>query len=318
MKRLPVLLAVMTMLLAGPAAGQTTLTPVTVQGAAFDLNGPLFYAQELGYFTKAGLDVHIQTSQVTVEGAAAAILGGSVDVASANTATIAQAHLRGIDFRFFAPSGLFTESAAPTELVLVPKTSPIRTAADLNGKTIAVAGLRGMLQVATVAWADRHGGNGRSLQFVEIPFPQMDAALGQHRVDAVVVTEPWATAAHDDTRVIGSAEDGVAPQFMTLGWFSTGAWLNAHPDVAARFASAIRQGAIWGNAHHKESAEILSKYSKIPVSVVDGMGRSVYGVNLDPKMIQPPLDVAVKYGYLERPVQAAEIMWTPPGNTSPR
>jgi NitT/TauT family transport system substrate-binding protein len=311
MKRLPVLLTAMTMLLAGPAAGQTTLTPVTVQGAAFDLNGPLFYAQELGYFTKAGLDVHIQTSQVTVEGAAAAILGGSVDVASANTATIAQAHLRGIDFRFFAPSGLFTESAAPTELVLVPKTSPIRTAADLNGKTVAVAGLRGMLQVATVAWADRHGGNGRSLQFVEIPFPQMDAALGQHRVDAVVVTEPWATAAHDDTRVIGSAEDGVAPQFMTLGWFSTGTWLNAHADVA-------RQGAIWGNAHHKESAAILSKYSKIPVSVVDGMGRSVYGVNLDPKMIQPPLDVAAKYGYLEHPVQAAEIMWTPPGNTTPR
>jgi hypothetical protein len=48
------------------------------------------------------------------------------------------------------------------------------------------------------------------------------------------------------------------------------------------------------------------------------MGRSVYGVNLDPKMIQPPLDVAVKYGYLEKPVAASEIMWTAPGNTTPR
>ena len=71
MKRLPALLAALTLLLSGPATGQTTLFPVQVQGAAFDLNGPLFYAQDLGYFTKAGLDVHINTSQVTVEGAAA-------------------------------------------------------------------------------------------------------------------------------------------------------------------------------------------------------------------------------------------------------
>jgi NitT/TauT family transport system substrate-binding protein len=312
MLRLALLLATVAALLTPAFAGAQTLIPVEVQGAPFDLNGPLFYAQDLGYFTKAGLDVRINTSQVTVQGAAAAILGGTIDIGSANTATLAQAHLRGIDFRFFAPSGLFTESAAPTEVVLVLKSSPIRTAADLNGKTLAVAGLKGMLQIATIAWADKHGGNGRSLQFVEVPFPQMDAALGQHRIDAAVMTEPYATAALDDARVVGSAEDGVAPNFMTLGWFSTGAWLNAHPDVAARFASAIRQAAVCGNAHHKESAEILSKYSKIPVAVVNQMGRSVYGLNIDAKMIQPPLDVAARYSYLDKPVAAADIMWTPP------
>lgn len=311
MHRLALCLAAAIVLATRSATAQVPI-PIEVSGAPFDLNGPLFYAQDLGYFKKAGLDVHINSSEVTVEGEAAAILGGSVNIGSANTATIAQAHLHGIDFRFLAPSGLFTEAAKPTEVVVVPTASPIHTAADLSGKTVAVAGIRGMLQIATMAWADKHGGNGKSLQFIEIPFPQMDAALAQHRVDAVVLTEPYATAASADTRVVGSVEDGVAPAFMTLGWFATGAWLKANPDAALRFASAIREAAIWGNAHHKESAAILSKYSKMPEAVVDAMGRSVYGIDLDPKMIQPPLDVAARYGFLDHPVAAADIMWTRP------
>ncbi|MGA2394146.1 MAG: ABC transporter substrate-binding protein [Candidatus Lustribacter sp.] len=311
MKR-PALLVVFAVMLAVRSATAQTPIPIEVSGAPFDLNGPLFYAQDLGYFKKAGLDVHINTAQVTVEGEAAAMLGGSINIGSANTATVAQAYLHGIDFRFIAPSGLFTEKAKPTEVVCVPLASPIHTAADLNGKTVAVAGIKGMLQIATMAWDDKHGGNGKSLQFVEVPFPQMDAALAQHRVDAVVLTEPFATAASADTRVIGSAEDGVASSFMTLGWFATGAWLKANPDAATRFVAAIREAAIWGNAHHKESAVILSKYSKMSQAVVDAMGRSVYGIDLDPKLIQPPLDVAYRYGFLDRPVSAADIMWTPP------
>jgi ABC-type nitrate/sulfonate/bicarbonate transport system substrate-binding protein len=315
MRRFAALLAaVACVAIARPTPAQSpALIPLVVQGAPFDLNGPLFYAQDLGYFTKAGLDVKIQTSQITVEGVAAAILGGSLDIGSANTATIAQAHLHGIDFRFFAPSGLFTDTAAPTELVTVLKTSPYRTAADLNGKIVAVAGLKGMLQIATIAWADKHGGNGKSLQFVEVPFPQMNAALEQHRIDAAAITEPWATAATSGTaRSIGSAEDGVAKQFMTLGWFSTAEWLKANPDKARRFATAIRQAAVWGNAHHQESAAILSKYSKMTLEVANSMGRCVYGLDLDPKLLQAPLDVAYRYGYLERPVQAADIMWAVP------
>ena len=311
-------LALALALVARSATGQTIAQPpnsVQISAAPIDLNGPVFYAQELGYFKKAGLDVHIQLTFAGVEAAAAALLAGSTDVGSANTATIAQAHLRGIDFRFFAPAGIFTESARPTEVVAVLKTSTIRTAADLNGKTIAVNSLSSMLQVATEAWLDNHGGNGKSIQFVEVAFPQMDAALEQHRIDAAVFTEPFATAAGDDTRVIGSPEEGVAPTFMTLGWYSTAAWLNAHPDVARRLVTALREGAAWGNTHLKESAAILSKYSKIPVSNANQMARAVYGLTLEAKLIQAPLDVAARYHFIAHTFPASEIMWAAKGAT---
>jgi NitT/TauT family transport system substrate-binding protein len=303
-------LAAMLAVLTGAAPAQT-LIPIEVNASGLDVNGPVFFAQDLGLFKKAGLDVHIQGSSAGVEQEAAAMLAGSIDIGSANSATLAQAHLRGIDFRFLAPGAVFTESARPTEVIAVLKSSPVRTAADLNGKTISAGAIGAMLQVATIAWTDKHGGNGKSLRFVETRFSQMDAALAQHLVDAAVFTEPFGTAAAGDTRVIGSVEDGVAPTFMIVGWFATAGWLNAHADAAARFAAAIREAAAWGNAHRTESAAIMSRYSKIPLNVVEQMGRSVYGVNLDPKLIQAPLDVAARYGFIDHTFPATDIMWAP-------
>jgi NitT/TauT family transport system substrate-binding protein len=294
----------------GAAPAQTPI-PLEVNASALDVNGPVFIAQELGLFKRAGLDVHIQGSSAGVEQQAAAMLAGSIDIGSANSATLAQAYLRGLDFRFLAPGALFTESARPTEVIAVLKSSPIHTAADLNGKTISAGAIGAMLQVATIAWADKHGGNGKSLRFVETTFAQMDAALNQHLVDAAVFTEPFGTAAAGDTRVIGSVEDGVAPTFMIVGWFATAAWLNAHADAALRFAAAIREAAAWGNAHHAESAAIMSRYSKIPVDVFEQMARSVYGTKLDPKLIQAPLDVAARYGFIAHSFPAGDIMWAP-------
>lgn len=313
MKRFVLALGATLALLTGAAPAQTppALIPIRVNATPIDLNGPVFYAQELGFFKNHGLDVHIQLTFAGVEATAEGMLAGSVDIGSANTATLAEAHVRGIDFRFFAPAGLFTEKAKPTEVVMVLKTSPYRTAADLNGKTVTTGSIKSMLQAAMMAWTDKHGGNSKSLQFVEIPFPQMDAALVAHRIEAAVLTEPYASAAAD-ARVIGSAEDGVAPTFMTLGWYATAAWLNAHPDAAVRFIAAIREAAAWGNTHHEESAAILSKYSKIPVNVAADMGRSVYGLTLDPKMIQAPIDVTARYGFIDRSFPAADIMWFPP------
>jgi NitT/TauT family transport system substrate-binding protein len=298
--------------LTGPAPAQTPEPiPLTIMASPLDINGPVFYAQDLGIFKKYGLDVHIQMTFAGVEQASTAILAGTADIGSANTATLAQAHLRGIDFRYFAAGAIFTEQARPTEVVAVLKSSPIHSAADLNGKTLSPGQLRSMLQCATIGWADKHGGDGKSLKFVEIPFPQMDVALQQHRVDAVVLTEPFASAA-TDTRVIGSAEEGVAPTFMVLGWYATATWLNAHTDAARRFIAAVHEASVWGNAHHKESAAIMSRYSKMNESTVDQMARAVYGLDLDPKLIQPPIDVAAHYGFIDHSFIAEDVIWTPP------
>jgi len=42
------------------------------------------------------------------------------------------------------------------------------------------------------------------------------------------------------------------------------------------------------------------------------MGRAVYANALDPATMQPVLDNAVKYGMLDHPLDANELIWKPP------
>src|SRR5580698_92127 len=112
MNRFVLFLAAAFAVLTGSAPAQTpapatALIPLNIIASPLDLNGPVFYAQDLGIFKKYGLDVHIQMTFAGVEQASTAILAGTDDIGSANTATLAQAHLRGIDFRYFAAGAIF-------------------------------------------------------------------------------------------------------------------------------------------------------------------------------------------------------------------
>jgi NitT/TauT family transport system substrate-binding protein len=275
-----------------------------------DANGPLYYAQQLGYFKDVGLDVHItpMNSGPTV---AAAVVSGALDVGVANVATIAQAHNRGLPFNFIAPGALATPTSM-TNVIMVAKDSPIRTAADLNGKTIAINALKDLQQISVQSWIDKHGGDSKTIKFVEVPVSQMAGAVVAHRVDAAKGDEPFITEAKSDVRVIGNAEDGIAPRFMIIGWFSTEQWIKDHPDLAARFAAAIGRASLWANTHDRESLAIFLQTAKLDPQMAASMARSRFGAALDPAMMQPVLDTALKYGVLDRPISASDLIWRAP------
>jgi NitT/TauT family transport system substrate-binding protein len=307
-------LAVLALLVAGvvmstPPAGAQSLIAVKVGTLPTDGCSVIFYAKELGFFQKNGLDVDIQTMP-SGPAIAAAVAGGALDVGVANVATVAQARLHGLPLRYIAPSSM-AEPSTMTDIVLVAADSTIRTGADLNNKTIAINGLKDLQQITAMAWVDKHGGDSKTLHFLEIPIPQMAAAVEAHRADAALDVEPFVSGARaqGQGKVIGDVLDGVAPRFMVVGWFALGPWITAHADTAARFATALRQAAGWANAHHTESAAILVRNTKIPASAIDTMARAQFGLTLDPAMIRPIVDAAVKYGVLDRPVDVNDLIW---------
>jgi hypothetical protein len=38
----------------------------------------------------------------------------------------------------------------------------------------------------------------------------------------------------------------------------------------------------------------------------------VYGTQLDPSLLQPVIDAAVKYGIIDKPIAATDLIWTAP------
>jgi NitT/TauT family transport system substrate-binding protein len=305
-------LAMMTLVLGATARVPALAAPLTINVISLpsDTAGTLYYADELGYFKAAGLDVKI-TDMTSSPPIVAAVASGAGDIGFSVVTSTAVAHERGIPVRFIAPGAMWVTALATAELV-VAKDSPLQSAASFNGKTIAITGLADLTYYGTKAWIDRNGGDTASIKWVELPFPEMAAAVATHRVDGAMIAEPFLEAAKSQVKFVAPVDDAVAPRFMSTGWIATDAWIKAHPVEAAKFAEIMRQTAVWANAHQKESAQILLHHTRITAETAATMSRVTYATTLDPKLLQPSIDAAAKYATTPmRVTPATELIWRP-------
>lgn len=290
-----------------PARAADAVTTINLINLPADSSAVVYYALDLGYFKEENLDVKI--TPMTNSGAIiAAIAGGGGDIGNSVVGSLADARAKGIPVLYFAPAGLY-DASSPTAALVVPKDSPIKKASDLSGKVVAVSGLNDLTYYATRAWIDKNGGKSADVKYVELPFPAMAAAVDTKRVDAAYIIDPFLTAA-GDLRILGRAAESVANRYQATGWIANESWLAAHADTALRFGVAIRKAANWANAHQKESAAILLKYTKLDPSIVEHMHRVIYATNLEPRLLQPPIDTAAKYSG-NPPVSANTLIWAP-------
>jgi NitT/TauT family transport system substrate-binding protein len=276
---------------------------------AVESYGSPFFAKENGFYDKAGLDV-----QITVfngGGASlAALLGGSLDIALTNSGAMSNAHARGVPMYLFFPGGYYT-SSQPTTALLVAKNSPLRTAKDLNGKTVALSTLRDLVQISCMKWMDDNGGDSSSVKWIEMPTVIMGQALTAGRVDAAIVVEPEITENRDTTRIFAKTYDSIAKTLMISGCVSTKDWLDKNLDTARRFVAVMKQTAEWANKNHSQFPPILSKYTKIAPELIAAEQHSVFGTYLDPRVIQPIIDTSAKYKILPATFNASELFYPP-------
>ncbi len=291
-------------------ASAQDLAPLNVAAIPSDISGSAYYAADNGFFKKAGLNA---TFLALTSGPAitAAVLGGSADVGYSNVISLAIAHARGLPVTILFPANLHVHDAPTAGLLAVKKTSPIAAAKDLNGKVMAVIGLNNIADIAARAWIDKNGGDSKTVKSVELPFPEMKAALEAERIDAAVLdttSDPTLNKSGDTLRLIASTFDAVSTHFAPSVWFSTTDWVAKHPAGAKAFVTAMRESALWANGHHRESAEILSKYAHVTPAQIDMFTRVTYGDRLTPELIQPNIDVAAKYAVIKAGFPAADII----------
>jgi NitT/TauT family transport system substrate-binding protein len=293
--------------LVAPGASQG-LTTIHVISLPIDGGAEVFYAKELGYFARVGLEVEIVPAS-NGGASAAAVAGNGVEIGYGDTVSISSAHGKGVPFVIVAPAALHV-SAAPTTLLLVAANSPIHTAKDLDGKVVAGSGLGTISGFSPRAWIDQNGGDSTKVKFVELAFPAMQAALDAGRVDAIMIAEPFLTAARKSERAIASPYDAVSKDFLVSAYFAMEPYVKEHPDVVNRFVTALHETAVWANQNHARSAELLVAYSKIDPSVITNMARVRYGERLTPAILQPIINVAAKYGNFAA-FPAQELIYSP-------
>jgi ABC-type nitrate/sulfonate/bicarbonate transport system substrate-binding protein len=284
------------------ARGQQTHPPLAISAAPNDSSGLLLYAQDLGWFKSAGLDVSLMVQQTAV----AALAGGAVTIAGMPVSQVALAREKGIPFVYVAPLSLYVASV-PDHALIVARNAPYQKAADLNGKTIATRDLANLSYFGAAAWLDKNGGDSKSVHWYELPDNLAVAALQAGRIDAASISEPALDPAMQtgQVRSLGTMLDAIAPRFLIAGCTTTEDYAKAHPEVIRSFAGVIAKTAAWANANHAKSGAILSKYTQVPVAA--GATRAMYADRLRAADVQPVLDLLFAVGQIKTPAKAADL-----------
>ncbi len=279
-----------------------------VIGPPIDAMKSVYYGVKAGIFKKYGLDVQ---PSILANGAAAtaALVGGAAEVSFSNSLTLFQAHARGIPIRFIAPSILLTSDHATTQTV-VKSSSAIKSGRDLVGKTIGSSSVKDMNAVATFAWIDMTGGDAKNVKMIEVPATSAAAMLEEGRVDAVTLNEPavGAALASGKARTIAKPYDAIAKRLQAGGFAAMDAYVEKNTDMMKRFVRALHEAQVYTNAHPADTAPIVAAFSGIPADVVAHSVRMIDPEYLEVRNLQPLIEAMVKYGALEAPFNAADVI----------
>jgi NitT/TauT family transport system substrate-binding protein len=108
-------------------------------------------------------------------------------------------------------------------------------------------------------------------------------------------------------RVLARAYDAIASRFAVTLFFTSADYAAKNPDVLARFRKGLAEGVAFVTAHRAQALPAYAQFSGIDLSVLAAMIPNHMGTSLDPQMIQPVIDVAVKYGVLGKPFSAKDL-----------
>lgn len=288
-----------------PARAQAAPIKLRVGTGTVEADAQIFYAQDMGFFKKNGLDIEIvklRSGTTTM----AAIAAGDLQCGIANVMSLGAAHLRNVPLVLIAP-GAFSDSSVVTTAFVVGLDSTIGSAKDLAGKTVATISLGGLDQLAVDAWVDKAGVDYTTVKCLEVPPSTMAAALAQGRIACALMNDPELAQALESKLVksIGPAYDAIAKVFMQTAWFSQQDWLDKNKDVAKRFGDALVQGGLWGMANPEPAGAILSKYT----GAKEARTKTRFATKLDPALIQPVYDFGLKYKLIAGAVSAASFSW---------
>jgi NitT/TauT family transport system substrate-binding protein len=259
--------------------GSDELIPVKVGTIPIVHAAALVLGIEKGFFEEEGLDVEFDTAA----GGAAIVPGltsGEFQFGLANPVSPMLAASQGLDIVLVANADHAEANPvvnadgwveAP-DVVLVREDSGIESAADLNGRSVAVNTFKGIAELTVKSAADRLGADSSTFDLVEVGFPDMLGALESGAVDAIVVSEPFYTIARGaDTEYRGlfSYMSEAGPELPGDVYFATREYAEANPDVISAFAAAAHRSNAYAQAHKDEARAILSTYTSIDAATAE-------------------------------------------------
>jgi NitT/TauT family transport system substrate-binding protein len=258
---------------AAPAAGDQPAAAgavkLTVAAIPIVDVAPIYLGKQKGFFTEQNLDITLQNMQGGAQ-AVPCVVSGQCQFGFANVISLLLAHAKGLPLQVITAGNFSTGKPEDFGAIIVPAGSDIKSLKDLEGKTLSVNQVNNIGGVTVRAAARKAGADPDKIKFIEVPFPEMPAALAQKRIDAAWLVEPFLTVGRSQgATVLDWNFVDTAPQLMISAYFTTRDYTKANPDVVKRFTAAMNKSLTYASEHPDEARAILLTYTKIDKAVTE-------------------------------------------------
>jgi NitT/TauT family transport system substrate-binding protein len=262
---------------------------------------PVYLGQQEGFFADCGLEVTLESGQ----GGAAIVPGvvsGEFQFGFSNVTSLLLAAEQGLPLKMVANGVASTgEQGNDFGAVVALPASGITGPADLAGKRVAVNTLNNIGTTTVNESVRKAGGDPSGIQYVELAFPDMAAAVAAGNVDAAWVVEPFvAQNKAAGAQVVASNFVDTADDLTVSTYFTSEQYAAQNPDAVKCFTEGMNQALTFADQNPDAVRAVLGTYTQIAPEVADAMVMPRWPTEINEESVQTLADLAVEDGLMDQ------------------
>jgi NitT/TauT family transport system substrate-binding protein len=268
-----------------------------------------YVAANEGIFKKHGLDVEMKLVPNSAT-TPAALMAGSLQVATPTAPNTMQAVEQGLDLVVIAGGGYYTKGMDDVAIMVRPD-SPIKTAKDFEGKRVSTPGLNAFLHVLFRKWMTDNGGDWRKVTFTENAFAQSIDVLRAGQVDGILAVQPFlARLLETNTgRVVAYYISALEGEVQS-GWHvASRKWADANPQAVAAFKASIEEASALAAKDPSVVRKANLVYIPFPADVQAKFPDPKFKPVITPDVVDKWNKIMAEQGMLKKPIEPAKLIY---------
>jgi NitT/TauT family transport system substrate-binding protein len=283
----------------GDTPSKDGLTTIHVALLPLTNGAPMYVGLKEGFWKKEGLNIKITQTLSGGPVILPGLVSGEFQFGSPAYTDLILGAAQGLPIESIGPGDTAGASAATDySQIMTLKSSGITSVKQLAGKTIAINSLNGLGTVEVGATLQNAGLSASAVHFVAINFPNMNAALQDHRVDAIWQQEPFLTMLKQSgtpVNDVAATDIQIAKDYPITTWLATKSYIAAHRSIVIAFQKALKMSLAYTEAHPALVRQIVPTYTSVPASVAKDMILPTWVTSQNTAAIQKTIDLMYQF-----------------------